>query len=135
MSFELQDHTADVAVAATGESLGETFAAVADGLAAATCDEVPDGGDRYSVGVHSEGQEGLLPDYLDDLGHQRDVEAVLPVDNEAEVFFRGQWILRGSFRGVPLSRVDAREVTAVTHSEISLDRTADGFEAFVAFDT
>jgi SHS2 domain-containing protein len=134
MSFELRDHTADVAVAATGESPGETFAAVADGLAAATCDEIPDGGDRYSVGVHSEGQEALLSDYLDDLGHQRDVEAVLPVDNEAEVFFRGQWILRGSFRGVPLSRVDAREVTAVTDSEISLDRTEDGFEAFVAFD-
>ena len=134
MSFELRDHTADVAVAATGESLGETFAAVADGLAAAMCDELPDGGDRYSVGVHSEGQEALLFDYLDDLSHQRDVEAVLPVDNEAEVFFRGQWILRGSFRGVPLSRVDDREVTAVTYSEMSLDRTEDGFEASVVFD-
>lgn len=134
MSFELRDHTADVAVAAEGGTLGETFAAVADGLAAAICDEVPEDGDRYPVGVHGEGQEALLHDYLDDLVYQGDVETVLPVDNEAEVFFRGEWILRGGFRGVPLSRVDAREVRTVTCSETSLDRTDDGFEAYVTFD-
>lgn len=49
--FALREHTADVAVEATGASLGEAFAAVADGLAAAMCDEwphdtEPNGGDR-----------------------------------------------------------------------------------------
>jgi SHS2 domain-containing protein len=134
VSFELRDHTADVAVAAEGGTLGETFAAVADGLAAAICDEAPEGGDRYPVGVHGEGREALLLDYLDDLIYQGDIESVLPVGNEAEVFFRGEWILRGSFRGMPLSRVDVRELKAVTYSELSLDRTDDGFEAYVLFD-
>ena len=37
MSYELQPHTANVAVEATGDSLGDAFAA-ADGMAAAQCD-------------------------------------------------------------------------------------------------
>jgi SHS2 domain-containing protein len=134
VSFELRDHTADVAVAAEGATLGETFAAVADGLAAAMCDDVPEGGDRHPVGIHSEEKEALLFDYLDDLIYQRDTRNVLPVDNSCEVFFRGEWILRGNFRGVPLDRVSAREVKAVTYSEMGLERTAEGFEAYVVFD-
>jgi SHS2 domain-containing protein len=135
VSFELRDHTADVAVAAEGESLGETFAAVADGLAAAMCDEVSSGGEQYPVGVHSEGKESLLFDYLDDLIYQRDIEHVLPVDNSCEVFFkRGKWVLRGAFRGVPLDRVSAREVKAVTYSDMRVERTAAGYEAYVVLD-
>ena len=52
MSFELRDHTADVAVAASAASLSGLFAAVADGLAAAGCEEIPDtGGERFPVVV------------------------------------------------------------------------------------
>ena len=40
MGFELRDHTADIAVSATGDTLEATFAAVAGGLAAASCDEI-----------------------------------------------------------------------------------------------
>jgi SHS2 domain-containing protein len=135
VSFELRPHTADVAVAAEGGTLGETFAAVADGLAAAMCDEVPAGGERYAVGVTSESEEALLFDYLDDLIYQRDVEGVLPVGNTAEVFFRnGNWILRGDFRGVALDRVAAREVKAVTYSDMRVGRTDDGYEAYVVLD-
>ena len=135
MSFELREHTADVAVAAEGATLGESLAAVADGLAAAICDDIPDDGERYTIGVHGGSEESLLFDYLDDLVHRRDVESVLPVDNEAEVFFRnGQWILRGSFRGVPLDRIAAREVKAVTYSDMRVERTGEGYEAYVILD-
>jgi SHS2 domain-containing protein len=135
VSFELRDHTADVAVAAEGGTLGETFAAVADGLAAAMCDEWPDDGDRFPVGIRSESEESLLFDYLDDLIYQRDVENVLPVENTCEVFFRnGTWVLRGEFRGVPLDRVRAREVKAVTYSDMRIERTEDGYEAYVVLD-
>jgi len=51
VGFELRDHTADVAVAATGETLGDVFAAVADGLTAAMCEDVPDGGERFDLTV------------------------------------------------------------------------------------
>ncbi|ELZ34841.1 hypothetical protein C474_00732 [Halogeometricum pallidum JCM 14848] len=136
MSFELRDHTADVAVAASAPSLSGLFAAVADGLAAAGCEEIPDaGGERFPVEVRAEGVEALLFDYLDQLVYERDVRAVLPVDNEAEVRDEGtEWALSGSARGVPLGDVDAREVKAVTYSEMRVAETADGWEAYVVFD-
>lgn len=135
MSYELRDHTADVAVAATAPTLGETFAAVGNGLTAAMCDEVPDEGERFPVAVTAESREALLFDYLDELIYQRDVRGVLPADNEATVDERdGNWHLEGSARGVPLDRVAARDVKAVTYSEMRVERTDDGWEAYVVLD-
>ncbi|APW98320.1 protein archease [Halobiforma lacisalsi AJ5] len=157
MAFELRDHTADVAVAATGGTLEEVFAAVADGLAAASTDEVPEGtGERFRVSVTAESREALLFDYLDELIYRRDVRAALPVDHRVESIERGgngegdgdedgdgdgnrdgeheSWTLEATTRGVPLSEIDAREVKAVTYSEMRLERTDDGWEAYVVFD-
>lgn len=142
MSFELREHTADVAVAARGETLGDAFAAVADGLAAAMCDEVPTtGGDRYDVSVRAEDREALLFDYLDELIYRRDVEAVLPVDHEARVARAddgdgdaGAWCLTGSFRGIPFDDVVARDVKAVTYSEMRVAHEGDEWVAYVVLD-
>ncbi|WP_135822776.1 archease [Halostella litorea] len=135
MPYELRDHTADVAVAAAGDRLGDAFAAAADGLAAAMCDDVPADGERFDVSVAAESREALLFDYLDELIFQRDVRSVLPVDNRATVAERdGEWHLSASARGVPLSAVRAREVKAVTYSEMDLRETDDGWEAYVVFD-
>ncbi len=135
MSFHLREHTADVAVEATGESLGETFAAVADGMAAAMCEDVPTGGDRREITVTAEGQQALLFDYLDDLIYERDVHAVLPVDNRATISREGaDWVLDGSYRGVALSEVTARDLKAVTYSEMAVTETDDGWRAYVVFD-
>lgn len=139
-TFELREHTADVAVAAAGETLGETFAAVADGLAAAMCDdwpspEKPEGGERSGLSVTSEGPEAALFDYLDELIYERDVRSVLPVDNEASVEQRDrEWHVEASYRGVPLDAVTAREVKAVTYSEMDIAETDDGWELYVVFD-
>ena len=137
--FELREHTADVAVAAHGEHLGATFAAVADGLAAAMCDDwpaadAPDGGERADLRVVAENAEAALYDYLDQLIYERDVRAVLPVDNEAGVDGNGEWVVDASYRGVPLSAVTAREVKAVTYSEMRVERVDGGWEAYVVFD-
>jgi SHS2 domain-containing protein len=135
MSFELRDHTADVAVAATGDALGDLFAAVADGLAAAHHEDPPDVGDRFAVSVTAEARDSLLFDYCDELIYQRDVRSVLPVDNRASVEQRdGEWYLDGSARGVPLADLAAREVKAVTYSEMTVERTDDGWRAYVVFD-
>jgi len=135
-SYRLRDHTADVGVEATGDALGAVFAALGDGLAAAQCDEIPaDVGERFSVSVRAEGREALLFDYLDQLIYERDVRSVLPVDNEASVGRDGEaWVVDGTARGVPLSRVEAREVKAVTYSEMRLEETDEGWEAYVVFD-
>lgn len=135
MSYRLEAHTADVAVSATGETLGETFAAVADGLAAAQCDSIPAVGDRFDVTVTAESREALLFDYLDELIYQRDVRNVLPVENDAGVRQDGDdWVVDGSARGVPFSEISAREVKAVTYSEMELVETDDGWRAYVVLD-
>jgi SHS2 domain-containing protein len=145
MPFELREHTADVAVAATGVSLNEVFASVADGLAAATCEDVPGpsdcDSDRFSLAVAAGSREALLYDYLADLIYERDVRTVLPVDNEVSI---GEprtegpeadaWHLEASARGVLLGAIDAREVKAVTYSEMALKETAKGWRAYVVFD-
>lgn len=135
MSFELRDHTADVAVEATAPTLSGVFAAVADGLAAAHVEAVPDDGERFGLELGAESREALLFDYLDRLIYERDVRDVLPVDNHAEVTQTdGAWRLAGSARGVPVSAIDAREVKAVTYSEMALEETPDGWRAYVVFD-
>ncbi|MFC4246328.1 archease [Natribaculum luteum] len=136
-SFELREHTADVAVAATGPTLEAVFAAVADGLAAASCDDVPEEGARFDVDVRAESREALLFDYLDELIYLRDVRGELPVDNHATITEPDgddEWHLEGSARGVPLEAVDARDVKAVTYSEMRLEETGEGWEAYVVFD-
>ncbi|EMA44159.1 archease [Halococcus saccharolyticus] len=140
MSFELREHTADVAVAADGASLDGTFAAVANGLAAAMCESIPADGARFDLTTSAENREALLYEYLAELIYQRDVRGVLPVDNHATIQRDGgaqgedAWQLDGSARGVPLETVDAREVKAVTYSEMRIERTADGWQAYVVFD-
>jgi SHS2 domain-containing protein len=42
--------------------------------------------------------------------------------------------VEASARGVPLAVVDAREVKAVTYSEMDLSETVDGWQAYVVFD-
>jgi SHS2 domain-containing protein len=134
-SFALRDHTADVGVEATAPTLGDVFAACADGMAAAMCDAIPGGGDRFDLTVRAEGREALLFDYLDRLIYERDVGAVLPVDNEATVRETdGEWVVEASARGVPLDRVRAREVKAVTYSEMAIEETAAGWRAYVVLD-
>lgn len=137
MSYDLREHTADVAVEATGATLDETFEAVASGLTAAHCDEVPAAvGERFSFHVTAESREALLFDYLDELVYQRDVLGVLPTDHEVtiEAEANGAWVLAASARGVPFDAVDAREIKAVTYSEMELEQTDRGWRAYVVFD-
>jgi SHS2 domain-containing protein len=142
VTFHLRDHTADVAVEADAPTLSGVFAAVADGLTAAMCDDEPAPADddvTVAFTVEAESREALLFDYLDQLIYERDVREVLPVDNEATVSSvpasdGSPWRVEGRSRGVPLARVDAREVKAVTYSEMRLEEGADGWEAYVVFD-
>ena len=135
MRYALREHTADVGVEAWGDSRGEVFAALGDGMAAAMCDDVPPGGERFPVEVDAESTEAALFDYLDELIYQRDVRDVLPVDNRATVELSGdRWRVRASARGVPLSDVDAREIKAVTYSEMVVEEIEDGWHGFVVLD-
>ena len=145
MSYALRDHTADVAVEATGETLDSVFEAVADGMAAAMAESTPADGDRFSLAITAEGREQLLFDYLDDLIYERDVRGVLPIDNRATVSAPsesegaseegdGRWRVEATARGVALDRVEARDLKAVTYSEMTIEQANDGWQAYIVFD-
>lgn len=137
MSYELRDHTADIAVEARASTLDALFGALADGLAAACIDleTVPEDGDRFEVTVAAEDLEGLLYDYLGELIFERDTRDVLPVDNDAAVSKHATgWELTASARGVPTPGLGAREVKAVTYSDMILDDRGEDWYAYVVFD-
>lgn len=120
---------------ATASDLAGLFGALADGLAAAMCESIPDDGERFSLTVRAESCEAVLFDYLDHLIYERDVRAVLPVENRATVRQEGeQWVVDASARGVPLQGLGAREVKAVTYSEMAVEETPDGWRGYVVFD-
>lgn len=141
-SFTLRDHTADVAVEADADSLGNVFAAAADGMAAAMAEgAVPDAGSRFKFSETAESLPAALYDYLDRLIYERDVRGVLPVDNRATVEQVGGrsgstdvWRVEGSARGVPLGEVDARDLKAVTYSDMEIEERGDRWHAYVVFD-
>mgnify|MGYP000701777880 FL=1 len=140
--FELRDHTADVAVEATAPTLAALFEAVADGLTAASCEAVPGGGERFEFTVSAESREALLFDYLDQLIYERDVRLVLPADHRCAVSGSdgaggdegAAWTAEATARGVPLDAVAAREIKAVTYSEMTLERRDGEWYAYVVFD-
>ena len=133
--FELTEHTADVGIDATAETLGGAYAAVANGLAAAQCDEIPLEGDRFDFEIRAEGRESLLFDFLDEVIYQRDIRDVLPTEFETTVEQVGaEWVLTGSARGVPLDAVEAREIKAVTYSDMTVEEADGGWHVYVVFD-
>lgn len=135
VSYTLCPHTADVAVEATGGTLGTAFAAAADGMAAAMCADSPDAGERRELAVTAESRAALLFDYLDELIYERDVRSVLPVDNTGRVEHSdGRWRFEGGYRGVPLELVTARDLKAVTYSEMDIEEGPDGWRVYVVFD-
>jgi SHS2 domain-containing protein len=104
-------------------------------MAAAMADDWPEAGDQHHISVTAESREALLFDYLDDLIYERDVRSVLPVDNTGTVEQTADgWRFEGSYRGIPLSAVTARDLKAVTYSEMDLTERADGCSAYVVFD-
>jgi SHS2 domain-containing protein len=133
--FELRPHTADVGVAARGPDLGATFAAVADGLAAAQTDTIPPDGSRFRLSVTARSREAALFDYLDRLLYERDVRGVLPVANAAVVRPTPDgWRVDASARGLALDRIAGREIKAVTYSEMELSETVSGWRSYVVLD-
>lgn len=135
MGFNIKEHTADVAVESTGETIEAVFSHLGDGLAATMCEGWPQSGNTYTLEVTAENREALLFDYLDELIYLRDIKSVLPVDNSVEISESDEgYVLRGQFRGVPLDTITAREVKAVTYADMELTRTSTGWRAYVVFD-
>lgn len=134
MTYDLRSHTADIAVEATGETLDEAFAAAASGLTATHCEEILEGKTHFSFTVTAESREALLFDYLDELIYQRDVRNVLPTNHSVSVTETDTFTLAASADGVPLEDIEAREIKAVTYSDMELEETESRWRVYVVFD-
>lgn len=135
MRYTFVEHTADLGIAGSGPTFGAAVAAVADGMAAAMCDAIPETGTRFELTAVGESREAAVFEYLDELIVQRDVRGVLPVDNEATVTTTdGEYHVHGSARGVPLEAVTAREIKAVTYSEMSIESGPEEWSVYVVVD-
>lgn len=136
MSYQLLDHTADIAIEATGPTMATVFAAVADGMAAAMCDDIPNqGGSEITVTACGESPTAALFEYLDELILQRDIQLVLPVENRVAIDqSENQITVHGAARGVPLDQITAREIKAVTYSDMELAEKNGSWYAHVVFD-
>lgn len=135
MGYEIHEHTADVAVSATGETLEATFEAMAVGLTETHCETPPAPTASFSIHVTAESLEAILFDFLDELIYQRDVRYTLPVQYSISLTeLDGEWVLEGTIGGVPLADINAREIKAVTYSEMELLETESGWYAYVVFD-
>lgn len=137
MSHEVLGHTADAKFRATGKTLSGAFESATRAFAEIVGAEGLEPTDEVCVEVETpeEDIEALLFDYLDRLIYERDVRSVLPADSEATVYEAdGEWVVEAGARGVPLDGVAAREVKAVTYSEMAVEQTVDGWRAYVVLD-
>lgn len=136
MSFQLLDHTADIAIEATGPTMESVFAAVANGMAAAMCDDIPDAdGAQVTVTASGESPTAALFEYLNEVILQRDIQQVLFTDNEVTIDQSGSQVtVKGTARGVSLDKINAREIKAVTYSEMELTDQNGTWYAHVVFD-
>ncbi|MFB6253021.1 MAG: archease [Halobacteriaceae archaeon] len=134
--YQLLEHTADIAIEGKGTTLGEVFGAIADGIATACSEKQPSIGSQFSFTITAESPEAALYDYLDQLIYERDVRSVLPVDNEVTVDQTDPdtWTVEALARGIPTEEINAREIKAVTYSDMVLESTDEGWYAYVVFD-
>ncbi|MBS3734337.1 MAG: archease [Phycisphaerae bacterium] len=133
---ETFDHTADVGLAADGETLAELFEALAEGLAGVYC---PPSSVRpaetRTVAVRAEDIEALTVDFLSD------VLAVLEVERFAVAGCRvtdvDETHVAAELSGEPLDRAHheiGMEVKAVTYHELAIARDAHGWHGRVILD-
>ena len=135
-SFRLIEHTADMGIEASGETLEELFAQAARGLMAAI------GGDatgevREDRQVELQGEDGpeLFVLWLNEILYLLEIQRFFPVRFRVERAEGHQ--LRAMVGGEPFDpqrHQIEREVKAVTYHRLSLERGEEGWHARVYVD-
>ncbi len=108
--FEIMEHTADVGIRATGDTLAEAFANAARGMFSVITDlDTVQRRESRQVEVTSPDVETLLVDWLNELVYLFDVESILFADFAVEI--QGEWHLTATCTG---ERVDRQRHTIKT---------------------
>ncbi|MDY0270063.1 archease [Trichloromonas sp.] len=135
-AFRLLAHTADMGIAATGDSLAELFVAAANGLTEIIFDDVAVDS-RQSAPVSLAGGDSgeLLVAWLGEILYLFEVHGLVPA--EFVIHEISEKTLRGEVRGEPFDperHPVAREVKAVTYHQLSVEGNDQGWQARVYVD-
>lgn len=144
--YEIIEHTADVGIRGRGDSLDALFVAMARGLFAVIADPEtvqqphtvqPDTADmerRRSIRLDADTTADLLHDWLEELNALHQIHGELYGRFTVQVAgTRLTAVAEGE--AIDPERHDLRvEVKAVTWHDLRVDRTAEGYEAFVLLD-
>jgi len=133
--FEIIDHTADVAIVAHGATRQELFANAARAMFAIIA-EPRSVAPRQTRQLHIEAADpqALLADFLAELLYLFDGE--LFVLHHAELTALTDRAVDAVLHGEPVAphHVFNTEIKAVTHHNLSVEQTEDGWRATVLFD-
>jgi SHS2 domain-containing protein len=101
-TFELLEHTADVGIVATGDSLGEALAWLATGMFSVIADlDTVTSRETREVEVASGDREALVADWLNELLYRYEAEGFLPREFKVRVDDAGT-ALRAECWGEPV---------------------------------
>ena len=135
-AYEIMEHTADVGVVATGETLAEAMSWLARGMFSVVADlEAVEPLESIEVSVRSTGAEDLAVDWLNELLYRHEAEAFLPMRFDVTVDESGTH-LTALCTG---ERVDAERhgmltsVKAATYHGLEVSRN-DGWRIQVVLD-
>jgi SHS2 domain-containing protein len=134
--FRLLEHTADMGIEATGDSLEDVFIQAGRGLRAMIFGETPIGGAReVSITVRGADYAELLVDWLSEILYRFEVKGLAPADFVIDQIANGS--LNGRIRGDtfdPRRHPVEREVKAITYHQVSVEQGASGWRARVYVD-
>ena len=139
MAIEFLDHTADIALRATGETLEATFEEAARGLFATMADvHAIQPVEAHSVRVRAASLEALLVAWLADLLVQKDLDGLVfsrfDVNIESD---EDAYTLRGIAKGEPLDPIRHRpgcEVKGISLLGLRVERIPGGWASQCVFD-
>jgi len=136
MSYRVFDHTADLGIEISGETIGEVYA----GAALALFDLLTDTSavresEERTVAVEGEDEADLLVNFLREVLYAWNGEGFLA--KTCAVREVSPWRLTAVLRGEPHDPARHRirmEIKAVTYHQASVRRTAEGWMGRVVFD-
>ncbi len=136
MSYRVFDHTADLGIEISGETIGEVYA----GAALALFDLLTDPSavresEERTVAVEGEDEADLLVNFLREVLYAWNGEGFLV--KTCAVREISPWRLTAVLRGEPYDPARHRirmEIKAVTYHQASVRRTAEGWMGRVVFD-
>ena len=134
--FEQIEHTADIGIEATGDTLAEAFENAACGMFSVMADIAGMSPSRaIEVRVEADDLQCLLHAWLAELIYRFDAENVLPVEFKVEELTETSLTAKV---GVRLFSADIEwigpAIKAVTYHQLTVERTPGGWRTRVIFD-